>query len=93
MLNPYCSGNDCLTRCQVGGVDRTAVLDFFSLTCFVSGAGKGVDGRGCLRRAIGQSIRSIVVRPLRGAAILSNPSRAEGVVFSNGCVVAAELDT
>ena len=93
MLNPYFREYDDLRRFQVGGVDWTAVVDYFSLTCFVPGAGKGVDGRGCLRRAIGQSIRSIVVRPLRGAAILSNPSRAEGVFFSNGCVVAAELDT
>ena len=80
-------------RLQVGGVDQVAVVDLFSLTCFVSGAGKGVDGGGCLRRAIGQSSRSIVVRPLRGAAIRSNSSRAEGAVFSNGCVAAAELDT
>ena len=81
MLNLYFREYDDLKRLQAGVVDRTAVLDFFSLTCFVSGGGKGVDGRGCLRRASGQSSRSIVVRPLRGAAILSNPSRAEGVVF------------
>ena len=93
MLNPHFRVYDDLKRFQVGGVDHVAVVDLFRLTCFVSGAGKGVDGRGCLRRAIGQSSCSIVVRPLRGAAILSNPSRAEGVVFSNGCVVAAELDT
>ena len=28
-----------MKRLQVGGVGRTAVVDFFSLTCFVSGAG------------------------------------------------------
>ena len=93
MLNPHLREYDDFKRLQVDGVDQVAVVDLFRLTCFVSGAGKGVDGRGCLRRAIGQSSCSIVVRPLRGAAILSNPSRAEGVVFSNGCVVAAELDT
>ena len=93
MLNPHLREYDDFKRLQVDGVDQVAVVDLFRLTCFVSGAGKGVDGRGCLRRAIGQSSGSIVVRPLRGAAILSNPSRAEGVVFSNGCVVVAELDT
>ena len=61
MLNKYFREYDDLKRLQVGGVDQTAVLDLFSLTCFVSGAGKGVDGRGCLRRAIGQSSRSIAV--------------------------------
>ena len=63
MLNPCLREYDDLKRLQVDGIDQAAVLDLFSLTCFVSGAGKGVDGRGCLRRAIGQSSRSIVVCP------------------------------
>ena len=63
MLNPHFRVYDDLKRFEVGGVDQVAVVDLFSLTCFVSGAGKGVDGRGCLRRAIGQSSRSIVVCP------------------------------
>ena len=63
MLNPRLREYDDLKRLQVDGIDQAAVLDLFRLTCFVSGAGKGVDGRGCLRRAIGQSSRSIVVCP------------------------------
>ena len=77
----------------MGGVGLTAVGERFRLICFILGGRNGADGIGCLWRAGGESSRSPVVRPIRGAAILSNPSRAEGVVCSNGCVVAAELDT
>ena len=67
----------------------TAVGERSRLRCFILGGENGADGIGSLWRAGGESSRSPVVRPLRGAAILSNPSRAEGVVFSNGCVVAS----